>query len=373
MQARSELLRLHSQRLETIDAGRPLTDLTPEDIDFSARDEELEWTFHAPTGAAHTAVHTLLARAAHHGNAVLVEQLLSLGATVDRCFGLYSQSNALKVACIGGHVDVIKTLLAAGADPNRSFRVFKNKSEGNTFLEASVLSGNEGAVLCLLEAGATCSLPSIMQLLVEQDMPGALWKIADAHCQSDPLFVEDCVTMEHFLAAVRVTCKFGRVECLRILRGCMGQIPWEKHCRLRRQACTFRQLAIVEELDKSARWNSPLHCLERMPAARARALLRYGAHFNQRQLRGPSPLDLAMEHISSPASAVVLLAAGPWSPEMHALLPSPNRRRVVDMLIVGYQIARLFGLRVGSFVDAWVGFVLPHAGRRASNPAGRWS
>ena len=122
-------------------------------------------------------------------------------------------------------------------------------------------------------------------------------------------------------------------------------------------------------LASSRLWNTPLHHLEVIDAARARALLRDGADIHARaEPDGPTPLSIAHAlhaqgaAASGSAAALVLSAAEPWSPQTHALFPTASRARAVEMLVVGHRLSResrFEGESVGLF-DAWMVAAMPH-------------
>ena len=127
--------------------------------------------------------------------------------------------------------------------------------------------------------------------------------------------------------------------------------------------------AIAAWLEHSRDWSTPLHHLEIVTAARARALLRAGADLAaSRTAGGPTPLSLAREldekgeAPAGSAAALVLLAAAPWGPSTHALWPAPARSHAAALLHLGHQLSRRFEAANGqAMVDCWLGFVMPFA------------
>ena len=146
---------------------------------------------------------------------------------------------------------------------------------------------------------------------------------------------------------------------------------------------------------------TPLHCLEGMSVERAQRLLRSGADLHAHadgRADAPSPLEVARallanaspphrtptDAASSPsapplgaqkkdaeaevvgitAARLVVAAAGPWQPATHALYPDAVRARVVQLLIIGTRLSRIFGGNVGSYalVELWIDCVLPRVG-----------
>ena len=116
---------------------------------------------------------------------------------------------------------------------------------------------------------------------------------------------------------------------------------------------------------------SPLHHVQALTPERALELQRAGVSPVARQHSArKSAADLAAEHPSSPASAVILRAAAPWTPGTHALWGPGARARAVELCKLGYMLARhvddMPGCRTkasiqGALVDAWIGHVMPHA------------
>jgi hypothetical protein len=315
---------------------------------------------------------TLLGRAARVGNTAAVKRLISLGASVNKVFYNHCagarENTALMLACSGGHLDAVEALLAAGADPNKVGR--KVSRECGKPLPA--LTHNEAVVLRLLDAKADLAEGMFIPHLAAADMPEALRRVLHVLVDTNP---SDSLTIPRnvFETAAIQVCVLGRVECLRILLPYIvayvrdldtirGRMRY--HCM---RNLLVNEVSILRELDNTAHLTSPLHFVRSMTADFAKALLRQGYRFeceSDTRMRIGSPLDLAYEYMDSPASAVIRLAAGPWSPKMHELLPASRRQWVVAVLLLGHLLSRDFGQQAGSFADAWLLFVLPHAGRR---------
>ena len=105
---------------------------------------------------------------------------------------------------------------------------------------------------------------------------------------------------------------------------------------------------------------TPLHHIETLTAARARELLRGGADIHA---GSPSPLERALQSSQGDVSAMVRLAAAAWSPLSHHLFPEHRRRHAAAILRLGYLLAwsPLYVAEAQSLIDAWVGYVMPHA------------
>ena len=150
---------------------------------------------------------------------------------------------------------------------------------------------------------------------------------------------------------------------------------------------------VLEWLQRSRDWCTPLHYVEVLTTERTRRLLRGGADLHARAHAGASsPLELAQQlaraerpppadaaaaapergsggarpvaaHTEARPWALVLRAAEPWSGETHSLFPAAARSRAVELLRLGYLLASQprFAGEAHALVDAWRGFVLPHA------------
>jgi hypothetical protein len=370
-------LSAHSRRLHAISTGEDLDlrGLERVDLDFSC--EPTSYGRYDRKGSAHD---SLLTRAVLRCNVGLVKELIGLGASVDKFAGKYT---ALMHACRVGRVDLIEVLLGAGANPNCVSRSCNApfSPQGNcwrkirddplyvaTPLEFSVMSGNEDAVLRMLDAEARVKNVNVVQEVAWKGMPTALRRIIASGVQ---------MCGAGYFEALRMSCYFGEMLCFNILlsnadfQSTLAFIEFHYICKKNsvfgHSYNVRRNCKDLADHIKSfyLTLTTPLHFLEFMTAQRARNLLRAGWHFDHREKDGQAPFEIAQKYSSSPASAVVLLAAGPWSPKTHDLLPREERKWVVDALIVGHQLARRFGNEAGAFADVWRSFVLPHAGRRA--------
>jgi hypothetical protein len=129
-------------------------------------------------------------------------------------------------------------------------------------------------------------------------------------------------------------------------------------------------------LAATSRWTSPLHHFEFLPIERVRALLVAGADAcaGDGGADAPTPVSLATARLLQGAllddgrAALIVSAAAPWSPKTHALFPASAKARAVELLRIGWLLARqLQNLRVGAtqvevaFRDTWLGHVMPQA------------
>ncbi len=90
-----------------------------------------------------------LEQAAGLGRAALVRRLIAAGASV----AADERESPLCSAAAGGHTEVVKLLLAAGADPDASV-VDHDDPDGKLPLFAAIKRGEPGVVAALLDAGA---------------------------------------------------------------------------------------------------------------------------------------------------------------------------------------------------------------------------
>ena len=93
----------------------------------------------------------------------------------------------------------------------------------------------------------------------------------------------------------------------------------------------------------------------------------------------PTPLSLAAARLllgdgsGDGRAALIVRAAAPWSPGTHALFPAGARARAVELLRVGWLLARqLQGALAANevemaFRDVWLGHVMPHAIERSAS------
>jgi ankyrin repeat protein len=137
----------------------------------------------------------------------------------------------------------------------------------------------------------------------------------------------------------------------------------------------------VEWLEATSRWTSQLHHFEFLPIERVRALLVACADVRAGDggANAPTPLSLAAARLlpgdryDDGRAALIASAAAPWSPMTHALFPAGAKARAVELMRIGWLLARRLQ---GDFAhatqvevalrDAWLGHVMPHAIQRLS-------
>ena len=137
-------------------------------------------------------------------------------------------------------------------------------------------------------------------------------------------------------------------------------------------------------LDATRRWSSPLHHYELLSLERVRALLVEGADVRagDGEADAPTPLNMAAarlllgDGVNDGRAVLIVRAVEPWSPGTHALFPAGAKARAVELLRVGWLLARCVQ-RVcadtdeveGAFREVWLTHVMPHAIERCSRPA----
>jgi hypothetical protein len=140
-------------------------------------------------------------------------------------------------------------------------------------------------------------------------------------------------------------------------------------------------LDCVRWLDETRRWTSPLHHFEFLPLERVLALLVEGADVRAGDggPDAPTPFSLAAARLlqgdgsNDGSAAIIVAAAAPWSLKTHALFPARAKARAVELLRIGWLLARAFEETVAdtsqvevAFRDVWLGHVMPIAIERSS-------
>jgi hypothetical protein len=135
-------------------------------------------------------------------------------------------------------------------------------------------------------------------------------------------------------------------------------------------------------LEATSRWTSQLHHFEFLPTERVRALLVANAdvHAGDAGVDAPTPLSLAAARLLSDSgfddgrAALIASAAGPSSPTTHALFPAGAKARAIELVQLGWLLARHLQDLIAdgteaevAFRDAWLGHVMPHAIQRSSS------
>ncbi len=343
--------------------------------------------------------------AASHGNTEVVRLLLAAGATVD--LGTEDrQQTPLMCASWQGQTECARLLLAAGAV------VDQQTSDGFTSLEFACKGGHVECAQLLLDAGAPTAEAGGALALASSvlDNDGVL-EVARLLLRAGvPVDVHEGA---HGLTPLLVACDSGNAEMARLLLEC-GAAPDKRGARgvgLRatpmRCACLKKRVdlvqlllsygasrehvsgegtpsaeeefsaregyeAVVEALRASRDWCTPLHHVEALTPARARALLREGANLHARaRPDAESPLERARRigpgQPGRDAAEVVLQAAAAWGPDTHELWSHDARARAVELLQLGWRLSRSasppgpFDGAEQALMDLWREKVVPHA------------
>jgi ankyrin repeat protein len=276
---------------------------------------------------------TPLTRAARHGHLECVRALLAAGA--DPAQATEDGWTALLHASQRGHLECVRALLATGAD------VAQACAFGTTALTRAALHGHVECVRALLEAGADVVQPH----------------------QTTACALEHA---GHSLEMLQLLCAYA---------------PSREAVRAHRIPRARLLPECAQWLDATSRWTSPLHHFELVPLERVRALLVAGADVRagDGNADAPTPVGLAAarllrgDGLDDGRAALLVRAAAPWSPRTHALFPAGAKARAVELLRIGWQLARRLQGGVAdasqvevAFRDAWLGHVMPHAIERAS-------
>jgi hypothetical protein len=272
--------------------------------------------------------------ASQEGHLECARALLEAGADVAQA--RQDGFTALMVASSKGHLECMRALLEAGAD------VAQARQDGWTALMAASKAGHLDCMRALLEAGA-----DVMQLT-----PNGNCALTYA-CKS--------------LRMIQLLC--AHAPSRDVVRAHYATIDPEV------------SLDCAQWLEITRRWTSRLHHFEFLPIERVRALLIEGADLRAGDggLDAPTPLSLAAARLlhddgsGDGRAALIVAAAAPWSPRTHALFPARAKARAVEMLRIGWLLARRFQCFVAgesqvevALRDVWLGHVMPHAIERSS-------
>jgi ankyrin repeat protein len=288
------------------------------------------------------------------GHEAVVELLLSAGATVDKARD--TGMTPLYAACFSGHLAVVRRLLAAGAGPS------SQSDHGITPLHVASHNGHKEVMTALLAAGAAVNHPypdraAVLHFAAQQGHSDVVSALLDAGAK-----VNQCC---RGFTALHVAVHIGHTEVAKMLcsHGA-DRTVLEPHTRDTLQAIAVRkgytQLALW--LLETSEYCSPLHYIDLVPPARARALLRAGADpFAGNGQGKPTPVTLALcmaqagRAPNGSTAHLLLLAAGRWSPTSHDLFPDRARRRAVELMRLGWLLSRdpRFGGEEQALVDVW--------------------
>jgi len=232
--------------------------------------------------------------------------------------------SALTAAAQHGHTETVARLCKLGAKVNHG------AESGVTPLHLAALEGHTDTCLALLAGGAD----------------------VDQATESGYTALEFCALHNHSDTA-KALCAQGAA-----------------HGDALSLALEHDHKETADLLRECIEWCTPLHFLSALTPTVTRSLLRAGADIHKSlRLGGPTPLSLARSlearGKAPPGSAawLVLQAAKPWSIATHALLSTHGRQRVLELLHVGYGLARSRSSanEEVALLDLWREFVLPQA------------
>jgi hypothetical protein len=210
---------------------------------------------------------------------------------------------ALMYASTGGHPECVRALLEAGADVVQAYEA------GETALMRASEEGHLECVRALLEAGAYVMQPH-----------------NDGTC------------------ALNYACEF--LELLQLLCA-YAPSRAEVHAHFMHAGREFSP-DCAQWLEATSRWTSQLHHFAFFPIERVRALLVAGADVRAGDAGPNAPTLLSMAAAKLPLgdqfddgrAALIALVAAPWSPQTHALFPAGAKTRAVELLRLGWLLAR---------------------------------
>jgi ankyrin repeat protein len=190
------------------------------------------------------------------------------------------------------------------------------------------------------------------------------------------------------ITGIVIACAAGSLECVKLLSsyGARRSMPriaegvsdgeWDAvEC-----AEEHGHPAVAKWLRATANW-TPLHHIEQLDEQRVEELTRSGGCVHAPvALAGDvyvTPFTRALNLLSSPrkqpvpvrkAAALIVTAGRSWSCAAHQLTPEPKRRRAMQLLHLGYQIARKHMQDDAceqnderAFIDVWRGALMPIA------------
>jgi len=300
---------------------------------------------------------TPLMIAVENGNLKMVETILALGAAVD--VTTQQGFTALHLAASLGHTVICSTLIEAGASTDAK------AEHGVTPLLTAAQNGHVETVRALIAIGVDvnqCAEHGISALHLAASV-GDVHAVA-ALCEAG---ADVNATTASHVTALEFAAANGNTDTARIL--CSHGAAY--HESAAEQAREGGHDALAELLLERVHWCTPLHHLDAIDSARARALLREGADLDA--CEGPgcaTPYSLAEErHAQGCApcgsTAWMVLQAGlPWSPETHDFFPDASRSRAVELGHIGVQLALRMPCAKGNeqaLLDTWREVVMPHA------------
>ncbi len=235
---------------------------------------------------------TLLMGAVMAKRVAIVKALLEAGADVNATYKQFFIFDALEFAVDNGSTEIVKLLLAAGADPNRH-----NDSPGLTPIRKACEKGDADIVRLLIDAGAAVKFGTGFRLLTdaaEKSTPEIVQLLIDAGCNVNTRDRDTPLT---------AACRLAQVEIVQTLLANAANPNKSGMHEMMPLTTIFlapKMVAAMEqrEIDLSER-------IDRIVSH----LLAAGAEPNTHEVMGKTPLMLALEQHNF-ATAKRLLAAG---------------------------------------------------------------
>lgn len=348
----------------------------------------------ADVNQANAQGYTPLIVAAMQGRESCVQLLLRAGANVDQPMTTESAATALLAAAQQGHERCVELLLGAGAQVNRP------NENGDVPLGAACYKGQAGCVRLMLQAGA-----HVDHANARGATPLGLACYAGHACCA-ALMLEYGATIDHTAHDGRTpmyaACRLGHGGCARLLssygarRSAVGRIAANDELNGPATLATaeatcahYGHSELSAWLRDTRGWES-LHHLEELTPRRCLALLRgdddgcrtvggdkgCGANIHSKPLTGGdrrTPLERAIALLpQSDVSLLVQSAASPWSTHNHHTFPRAARRRAVELMMLGHQLAAEDRFRGAShaILDAWMHVIMAHAITRCESDDG---
>ena len=160
---------------------------------------------------------TALIAAARAGHDAVVDTLLRSKANVNQT-KISGDVCALFVAAQEGHVDVVQTLLRRHADPTLRSR------KGTSALCAAATQGHENVVQCLV------NLKGMVNVEDENGITPLCMASARGHTSILKCLLRNGATLETGFPALDGACRFGRLECARVLLEAKANVRARPNC-----------------------------------------------------------------------------------------------------------------------------------------------
>ena len=310
--------------------------------------------------------YTPLIVAAMQGHAAIVDVLVEAGAWLDHTMKVEEgKATAILAASQQGHTPCVRRLIASRASTNLP------NANGDVPLGAAAYKGHRETVAALLVVSE-----------IEVDYPNQRGATPlglacfRGHVECAALLLAHGAFIDHAAhdtrTAMYAACRLGHMACAQLLssygaaRVGIARAQSPDPTTAEDTALHFGFINLENWLRQSRGW-SPLHHLEQLTHARARALLRAGARLHARphgSPKGPTPVERAVALVPPlPASTLLIAAAQPWSPHNHHLFPAIARARAVDLLLLGHALCaepRFLG-EAQSLLDCWLHIMMPRA------------